>query len=95
MALRPLTRTPQVKAIFNFDPHLPVVPYSLLNFVSRKFCAMLIKFMRSNIKLFNGPKYRAKIQDNWDVYGEIQRRLREAGIPCPDFKFDPGRAPPS
>ena len=82
------TRWHQVKAIFNFDPHLAVVPYSMLNMVSRKFCFFFIKFMRSNVKRFIGPEYRRIIQDNWAVYGEIQRRLKEAGMPCADFHFD-------
>ena len=77
----------QVKAIFNFDPHLAAMPYSMLNFVAKKFCFYFLKFMRSNVKLFKGPKYTAKIRENWDVYGEIARRLKEAGMPCPDLSF--------
>ncbi len=77
--LRPVSPTvTHVCAIFNFDPMLSVVPYWLLNFVSEKFCLLLIKFMRTAAKSVTDPKsmFARRIRDNPDVYEEIGRRMK-------------------
>ena len=76
-----------VCAIFNFDPMLSVVPYWLLNFVSEKFCLLLIKFMRTAAKSVTDPKsmFARRIRENPEVYEEIGRRMKL-------YLADPNRA---
>lgn len=35
-----------VRAIFNVDPHLPIIPFWFLNVMSEKFCAVILQMMR-------------------------------------------------
>lgn len=67
----------QVCVLFNFDPMLASIPYWLLNFVSEKFCMLLLRFMRSAVEKVADPKsdFAKRIASNTDVYGEIKRRV--------------------
>lgn len=58
---------------------LSAVPYWFLNFISQKFCAYFIKFMRKYAPKVNDPRsdWTKRIQANPAVYAEIKRRLHE------------------
>jgi len=70
--------TCEVKTVFNLDPALAVVPYWLLNYISQKFCYILLSYLRSTAQKMGSDRrseFGRRIAANKNnVYGELRWR---------------------
>jgi hypothetical protein len=77
---KPLSATTtRVRALFNLDPKLFLIPHWFLNIMSKSFCATIVQLMRDKApRLFNGhTAYAQAMEQQGRVYDEIKRRIAE------------------
>ena len=75
--IQPLTeKSINVKVIANFDPNIRILPYTVLNWVIRKFAGML--FSKLNEKSKNNDKFAERInEENREFYAHLQESVDE------------------
>eukprot|EP00762_Andalucia_godoyi_P002124 ANDGO_02525.mRNA.1 hypothetical protein SAMD00019534_059680 len=78
MVLQPLSESRTMfRIVVNTDPQLALVPYWLINFVTRNFAHWIFHKMRKTALHIEGTEYEKRINTNEKLYGFLRNRLDE------------------
>jgi len=78
MLARPISPTEtKVTLLSNLNPHLAIVPYALLNMITRQFSYLLLNTLKQLATNIKGTEYEKRIQMNKDIYDDAKQRIEE------------------
>lgn len=78
MVLEPVSEDRTVfRIVVNCDPQLALVPYWLINFITRHFAHWIFHKLRKTAMHIAGTEYETRIAENDELYGFLRRRLDE------------------
>lgn len=78
--LKPISRTKTyLKLLTNFDPCIPIIPYSILNWFTRKYSKGFFEKIANNAKNFEGSKWQTRMEspENYYFYRHMGNSLEE------------------